>query len=101
MQSHTLVTHLMIPQQDSGSFVPICAGLFVSLVNKYILSSSKLDACCTTVEPEEPDSDSDSNETTKTELSDSLSKASATTTATLPIPHPIHSAHHIYYYMHH
>ncbi len=91
----------MILQQVTDSFVSLCAGLFVSLVNKYILSNSKLDACCTTVEPEELDSDNDSNETTKTEMSDTLSKASATTTATLPIPHPVHAAHHIYFYAHH
>ena len=66
-----------------------------------ILSNPKLDACCTTVEPEELDSESDSNDTTKTDLSDTLSKASGTTTATLPIAHPIHTAHHIYYYTHH
>ena len=89
----------MIPQQVTDSFVPICAGLFISLVNKYIQSNPKLDACCTTVEPEELDSDSD--DTTKTELSDTLSKASGTTAATLPIPHPIHTAHHIYYHTHH
>ena len=79
--------------------MPICAGLFVSLVNKYILSNPKLDTCCSTVQPEEPDSESDSNETIKTELSDTLSKTSATTTATLPLTHPIH-AHHIYYVHH-
>ena len=90
----------MIPQQVSDSFVPICAGLFVSLFNKYILSNPKLHTCCTTVGPEEPDSESDSNESTKTELSDTLSKASAMTTATLPIPHPIHTARHIYYVHH-
>ena len=89
----------MIPTQLTDSIVPICAGLFVSLVNKYILSNPKLDTCCTTVQPEEPDSESDSDETTKTEMSDTLSKTSATTTATLPAPHPVH-AHHIYYVHH-
>ncbi len=58
----------MIPQQITDSIVPICAGLFVSLVNNYILSNPKLDACCTTVEPEVFDSDSD--DTTRTELFD-------------------------------
>jgi len=89
----------MIPSQLTDSFVPICAGLFVSLVNRFILSNPRLDSCCATVEPEELDSESDSNETIKTEMSDTLSKASAMTTATLPIPHPIH-AHHIYYVHH-
>ena len=89
----------MIPTQLTDSIVPICAGLFVSLVNKYILSNPRLDTCCTTVQPEEADSESDSNETIKTELSDALSKTSATTTATLPLAHPVH-AHHIYYVHH-
>ena len=89
----------MIPTQLTDSIVPICAGLFVSLVNKYILSNPRLDTCCTTVQPEEADSESDSNETIKTELSDTLSKTSATTTATLPLAHPVH-AHHIYYVHH-
>ena len=89
----------MIPTQLTDSIVPICAGLFVSLVNKYILSNPRLDTCCTTVQPEEADSERDSNETIKTELSDTLSKTSATTTATLPLAHPVH-AHHIYYVHH-
>ena len=79
--------------------MPICAGLFVSLVNKYILSNPKLGTCCTTVQPEGPDSESDSKENIKTEVSDTLSKTSATTTATLPLEHPVH-AHHIYYVHH-
>ena len=89
----------MIPQQLTDAFVPICAGLFVSLVDKYILSNPKLDTCCTTVEPEEVESESD--DTTKTEVSDTLSKSSGTTAAMLPIPHPIHTGHHAYYYTHH
>ena len=89
----------MIPTQLTDSIVPICAGSFVSPVNKYILSNPRLDTCCTTVQPEEADSESDSNETIKTELSDTLSKTSATTTATLPLAHPVH-AHHIYYVHH-
>ena len=90
----------MTPQLITDSFVPVCAGLFVSLVNKYIQSNPKLDACCTTVEPEELDNENDSNETTKTEMSDTLGKAPGTTTATLPISHRIHTTHHIYYYTH-
>ncbi len=89
----------MIPSQLTDSIVPICAGLFVSLVNKYILSIPKLDNCCTTVQPEEADEESDSTERTKNEMTDTLSKTSATTTATLPLKHPIH-AHHIYYVHH-
>ncbi len=95
------MNHLIIHVQLTDTFVSTCAGLFVNPVNKYILSNSKLDTCCTIVEAEEPDSDCDNNEITKTEMSDTLSKASAATTATLPIPHFIHIAHHIYYYMHH
>ena len=93
----------MIPTQLTDSIVPICAGLFVSLVNKYILSNPRLDTCCcTTPHPEEADSESDSIESVKStdsKLSDTLSKSSATTTATLPLAHPIH-AHHIYYVHH-
>ena len=93
----------MIPTQLTDSIVPICAGLFVSLVNKYILSNPMLDTCCcTTIQPEEADSESDSIESVKStdsKLSDTLSKSSATTTATLPLAHPIH-AHHIYYVHH-
>ncbi len=86
----------MVLQQVSDSLFFFAPGLFASLVNKCILSDPKLDACCTTVEPEEFDSEGDSNETIKTEMSDMLSKASATTAAVLPIPHPIHIARHIY-----
>ena len=92
----------MIPQQITDSFVPICAGLFVSLVNKYVLSNPRLDACCTTDVSEDPGSESedDSLDSTKTELSDTLSKTSAMTTATQPLAHPLHPTHH-YYNIHH
>ncbi len=56
--------------------MPIFAGSFASLVNKYIISNPKFDVCCTTVEPEELDSESD--DTTKTKLSDTLNEASGT-----------------------
>ncbi len=83
----------MIPQQVNASFVPMCAGLFVSFVDRYIITNPKFDACCTTAEPEEFDWESD--DTKKTELTDTFSKASGATTATLPMPHPIYTAHHI------
>ncbi len=86
----------MIPQHVADSFVPTRVGLFVSLVNKYILSNPKLDAC---LEPE--DFDGDSDDTTKTEVSDTVSQAFGTTTATLSIPHPVYIAHHIYHYTQH
>ncbi len=92
----------MIPTQLTDSIVPICAGLFVSLVNKYILSNPRLDMCCTTTHTEEADSESDSTESaksTESKISDTLNKISATTTATLPLAHPVH-AHHIYYVHH-
>ncbi len=76
--------------------MPICAGFFVSLVGKYMLSKPKLDSCCKTVEPEEDDSDGDSDDMAKTVWSDNLSKASGSTTAPLPIPHPIHTHHYQY-----
>ncbi len=91
----------MILQQVTDSFVHICTGMFASLLNEYILSNPQPDACCTTVEPEKLDSESDSKDTTTTEMSDTLSEASATITARLPSPHPSHTAHHIYYYIHH
>ncbi len=89
---------ITLPPQTTESFVPIGAGLFVSLVIKYILSNPKLDSCCKIVEPEEADSDCDNDDTVKTVSSDNLSKASGNTTATLPVPHPIHT--HYYYVQH-
>ena len=89
-----------LPPQITESFVPITAGLIISLINKYILNNPRFDACRKAVEPEDVDSESDSNDSTKTELSDTLSKSSGTTTATLPISHPIHTTHHVYYYTH-
>ena len=91
---------ITIPPQIIESFVPITAGLIISLINKYILNNPRLDTCCKTVEPEDVDSESDSHDSTKTELSDTFSRASGTTTATLPISHPIHTTHHVYYYTH-
>ena len=77
-----------LPPQISESFVPIASGLFVSLVNKYILNNPKLDACCTVIETEVEEIESD--DSMKTEASDTLSGNSGNTTATLPIPHPVH-----------
>ena len=85
---------MIIPSQITDSFVPIAAGIIVSLVNKYILNNSRLDACCQAETEEEADSESD--DTTKIEMSDALSRASAITTSTLTPPHPIHY-HHIHY----
>ena len=65
----------MIPTQLTDSIVPICAGLFVSLANKYVLSNPRLDMCCTTTHTEEADSESDSTASTKStesKLSDTL-----------------------------
>ena len=83
-----------LPPQITDSFVPLCAGLFVSLVNKYILNTPKIDACCSTVET--PEVDTDSDDSAESKLSETLSKASGATTATLPPPHPMHT-HHAYY----
>ena len=82
-----------LPPQITDSFVPVCAGLFVSLVNKYIRNNPKLVACCSTVET--PEVDTDSDDSVESKLSETLSKASGATTATLP-PHPMHT-HHAYY----
>ncbi len=92
---------ITLPPQITDTFVPLNAGLMISLMNKYILNNHKLNSCCKSAESEDADSESDSNETTKTELCDTLSKASSATTATLPSAHPTHTPHHIYYYTHH
>ena len=85
-----------LPPQVFESFVPISAGIIVSLINKYIING----ACCEPAPPEVIDSEDDSDDTTKTELTDSVSRTSAITTASLPV-HPIHVVpHHVYYYTH-
>ena len=76
-----------LPSQITESFVPITAGIIVSLINKYIINS----ACCEAYVPQEVDSDSDSDDTN---LTDSVSRTSAITTASLPV-HTIHP-HHFY-----
>ena len=84
-----------LPPPITESFIPITAGIVVSLINKYIING----ACCEPAQPEEVDTDSDSFDTSKTELTDSASRTSAITTASLP-SHPIHTPHHVYYYVH-
>ena len=83
---------MIIPSQITESFVPITAGIIVSLTNKYIING----ACCEPAEPEEIDTESESADTN---LTDSVSRTSAITTASLP-SHPIHTPHHVYYYTH-
>ncbi len=77
-----------LPSQITESFVPITAGIIVSLINKYIINGM----CCESVEPEEVDSESESDEM---KMTDSVSRTSAITSASLP-PHPIHATHHFY-----
>ena len=85
-----------LPPQIFESFVPISAGIIVSLINKYIING----ACCEPAPPEEIDSESDSDDTIKTELTDSVNRTSAITIASLPV-HPVHTIrHHVYYYAH-
>ncbi len=79
---------ITLPSQIVDSFVPIAAGIIVSLINKYIINGS----CCESVEPEEVDTESESDDTN---LTDSVSRTSAITTASLP-SHPIHATHHHY-----
>ncbi len=87
---------MIIPSQITESFVPITAGIVVSLMNKDIING----ICCEPVAPEEVDTDSESGDTSKTELTDSISRTSAITTASLP-SHLIHTTpHHVYYYTH-
>jgi hypothetical protein len=83
---------IRLPSQIAESFVPITAGIIVSLINKYIINS----ACCEAYTPQEVDTESDSEDT---KMTDSVSRTSATTTASLPA-HPIHTPHHVYYYTH-
>ncbi len=83
---------ITLPSQITESFVPITAGIIVSLINKYIINTP----CCEVYTPEEVDIESDSDETN---LTDSVSRTSAITTASLPT-HPIHTPHHVYYYTH-
>ena len=84
-----------LPPQIVESFVPITAGIVVSLINKYIING----ACFEPAEPEEVDTESESDDASKTELTDSVSRTSAITSASLP-SHPIHTPHHVYYYTH-
>ena len=81
-----------LPSQITESFVPITAGIIVSLINKYFINS----ACCEAYSPQEVDTESDSDDT---KMTDSVSRTSAITTASLPA-HPIHTPHHVYYYTH-
>ena len=83
---------ITLPIQITDSFVPITAGIIVSLINKYFINS----ACCETYTPQEVDSESDSEET---KMTDSVSRTSAITTASLDA-HPVHTPHHVYYYTH-
>ena len=85
---------MIIPSQITDSFVPIAAGIVVSLVNKYILSNPSIDAYCRTATEEEPDCESE--DTSTSEMSDALSRASAITTSTWTPPHPIHYHHNHY-----
>ena len=79
---------ITLPSQITESFVPITAGIIVSLINKYFINS----ACCEAYTPQEVDSDSESDET---KMTDSVSRTSAITSASLP-SHPIHASHHFY-----
>ena len=83
---------ITLPIQITDSFVPITAGIIVSLINKYFINS----ACCEAYTAQAVDSESESEET---KMTDSVSRTSAITTASLPT-HPIHTPHHVYYYTH-
>ena len=49
-----------LPSQITESFVPITAGIIISLLNKYLINGT----CCESVEPEEVDTESESDDTT-------------------------------------
>ena len=83
---------ITLPSQITESFVPITAGIIVSLINKYFINS----ACCEAYSPQEVDTESDSDDT---KMTDSVSRTSAITSASLPT-HPVHTPHHVYYYTH-
>ncbi len=84
---------ITLPSQITESFVPIAAGIVVSLINKYIINSP----CYEAYTPQEVDTESESEEA---DLTDSVSRTSAITTASLPT-HPVHTPQHVYYYTHH
>ena len=83
---------ITLPIQITESFVPITAGIIVSLINKYIINS----ACCEAYAAQAVDTDSDSDDI---KMTDSVSRTSAITTASLEA-HPVHTPHHVYYYTH-
>ena len=83
---------ITLPSQITESFVPITAGIIVSLINKYFINS----ACCEAYKPQEVDTESDSDDN---KMTDSVSRTSAITTASLDA-HPVHTPHHVYYYTH-
>ena len=81
-----------LPSQITESFVPIAAGIIVSLINKYFINS----ACCEAYTAQDVDTESESDETN---LTDNVSRTRAITTASLPT-HPNNIPHHVYYYTH-
>ena len=83
---------ITLPPQITDSFVPITAGIIVSLINKYFINS----ACCEAYTAQAVDTDSDSDDI---KMTDSVSRTSAITTASLEA-HPVHTPHHVYYYTH-
>ena len=83
---------ITLPSQITESFVPITAGIIVSLINKYFINS----ACCEAYAPQAVDTESDSDDN---KMTDSVSRTSAITTASLDA-HPVHTPHHVYYYTH-
>ena len=68
---------MIIPSAIIDSFVPIAAGIVVSLVSKYIMSEPSVEHCR---RPEAEEADDESEPSNKTEMSDALSRASASTT---------------------
>ena len=70
--------------------VPVAAGIFVSLLNKYILNNPSIETRC---QPETEEVDVESDISNKTDMTDSMSRVSGITTSTLTPPHPTHYHH--------
>ena len=79
-----------MPSQITESFVPIAAGILVSLINKHMLNNPSIGHCC---QHETEEEDVESETSNQTDMSDALSGASANTTSTLTPPHPMHYHH--------
>jgi hypothetical protein len=70
--------------------VPVAAGIFVSLFNKYILNNPSIETCC---QPEAEEVDAESDISNNTDITDAMSRVSGITSSILTPPHQIHCHH--------